>query len=338
VLLMLVLGSRGLEGGATFGTILAIVSIVPMVIILLGAFAVGMFDFSNITTEWTTPDWTWSLTDIVLLFGCFGLAQWSACAWETAAIYGPEYKEPGRDVPKALFGCGIICLILYFFVSMSVFGSLGATGIDRAGYASLVPISEEVFGHAGSYVALGLLIVAMILIIQTGFLGSSRTLHSMAGEKNLPGWFGRLNDHGMPVNAMIFVGAFNLLLTFAVGLSYWEFSFNNTLMTILSASAMGYCIANGIALAAYVKTKSDPRFKDLERPFKAPAGWKYVIMVMTGVQFLVWLPCLVYWSYVQAENGYLPAILGAVIILVYIPVWYLVQGKSKDVTSAAPTS
>jgi amino acid transporter len=333
VLLMLALGSKGLEGGAKVGTILALVSIIPMVIILAGALVTGMFDFSNITNDWTSPDWSWSIEEIVLVLGCFGLAQWSACAWETAAIYGPEYKEPGKDVPKALFSCGIICLILYFFVSTTVFGSLGQAGIEDAGYASLEPIAYQVFGQAGSYVALGLLIVAMVLIIQTGFLGSSRTLHSMAQEGNLPGWFSKLNKNGMPVNGMLFVSVFNLILIFVVGYSGWVLESGDTVMTILSASAMGYCIANGIALAAYVKTKTNPRFKELDRPFKAPKGWKYVISVMCGLQFFIWLPCLVYWSYFLS-GGYTPAILGAVIILAYIVVWVLVQRKSVAATEA----
>lgn len=326
VLLMLVIGARGLEGGGKFGIVLALISIIPMVVILVGALAVGMFDFSNITTNWTRAGWSWSLQDVVLVLGCFGLAQWSACAWETAAIYGPEYKDPSKDVPKALFGCGIICLILYFFISTTVYGSLGQTGIEENGYATLVPIAERVFGNLGSYVALLLLIVAMVLIIQTGFLGSSRTLYSMAGEKNLPSWFGKVNKHGMPLNAMIFVSIFNILLVLLIGYSGTVDGSGDTSMTILSASAMGYCIANGIALLAYVKTKTNSRFKDLNRPFKAPRGWKYVITVMVVIQFFVWLPCLIYWSY-YLSNGFTPAILGAVILICFIPVWYYVQKK-----------
>lgn len=154
VLIMYVLSARGLEGGATVGTILALISMIPIIIILIGGLAAGMFDFSTITSEFTSPDWSWSGSEIVLVLGCFGLAQWSACAWETAAIYGPEYKEPGKDVPKALFGCGIICLIMYFFVSTVVFGSLGHEGIADAGYATLRPIAETAFGEYGSYIAL----------------------------------------------------------------------------------------------------------------------------------------------------------------------------------------
>lgn len=327
VALMFFLGSRGLEGGAKLSTVLAILSIVPIVIIVAGAFATGMFDAANITDRFTPNDWSWGVEDIVLLFGCFGLAQWSACAWETAAIYGPEYKDPAKDVPKALFGCGLICLFMYFFVSVGVYGSVD--DMDAYGNAALVPLAEFVFGDLGKYIALVLLIVAMVLIIQTGFLGSSRTLFSMAGEHNLPSWFSKTNGHGMPTNAMLFVSVFNLLLVTIVGYSGQVAGSGDTNMTILSASAMGYCIANGIALSAYVKTKTDPKFRDLARPFKAPRGWRYVITAMVCVQFFVWFPCLIYWSH-YLSNGFTPVILGGVILLLFVPLWYFVQSKRAE--------
>lgn len=328
VALMYVLGTHGLEGGAKAGTILALISLIPIIIILLGALAKGMFDFNNITSDFTKPGWTWSFVDVVLLLGCFGLAQWSACAWETAAIYGPEYKNPGKDVPKALFSCGFICLLMYFFVSTSVYGSLGQSGIESAGYATLAPIAEFAFGDMGSYIALFFLIVAMILIIQTGFLGSSRTLHSMACEGNLPKFFGKVNKAGMPANAMLFVGIFNLLLVFIIETSAFILELSTTSMTVLTASALGYCIANCIALAAYYITRTNKRFSDLERPFSAPRGWHYVILIMCVVQICVFFPCLMYWSY-YLTGGFIAIALGLVILLLFIPVWLKVQ-KSAD--------
>ncbi len=327
VTLMFVLGSRGLEGGAKVGMILAIASIVPIVIILVGALATGMFDFSVITDNFYRAEWSWSVQDIVLVLGCFGLAQWSACAWETAAIYGPEYKNPAKDVPKALFVCGIICLVMYFFVSTTVYGSLGQEGITAAGTATLAPIAEFAFGEIGSYIALFFLIVAMILIIQTGFLGSARTLHSMAGERNLPKWFSKVNKNDMPTNAMMFVVFFNLALVFIIKFSGEILAAETTTMTLLTASALGYCIANGIALAAYVVTHTSDRFKGLERPFKAPRGWHRVIAVMVCIQFGVWLPCLMYWSY-YLSGGVIAIVLGLVILAFFIPLWFFVQSKN----------
>lgn len=327
VSLMYVLGTRGLEGGAKVGTILALISLIPIVIILLGALATGMFDFGSIASDFTKPDWTWSFVDIVLLLGCFGLSQWSACAWETAAIYGPEYKNPGKDVPKALFSCGFICLLMFFFVSTVVYGSLGQSGIESAGYATLAPIAEFAFGDLGSYIALFFLIVAMILIIQTGFLGSSRTLHSMACEGNLPKFFGKVNKAGMPANAMVFVSVFNLLLVFIIETSAFILEMSTTSMTVLTASAIGYCIANCIALAAYYITRTDKRFSNLERPFSAPRGWQYVILVMCIIQIAVFFPCLMYWSY-YLTGGYIAIALGLIILALFIPIWYRVQGAA----------
>ncbi|AGI48192.1 Amino acid transporter [Thermoplasmatales archaeon BRNA1] len=321
---MYILGSRGLEGGGKLALILALISLIPIIVILFGD--IGDFEFDNITDAWKfpTPGYSDSMS-IVLILGCFGLGQWSSCAWETAAIYGPEYKDPGRDTPKALFSCGLICLALYFLVPFLMYGEIGQVGLEDAGYHSLHPIAIAAFGNIGGKIALVVLIIAMILIIQTGFLGSSRALYSMSTEGNLPSWFGKLNEHGMPVHAMLFVAGFNSLLMFVLEVLPM-LGADTSVMTVLSASAMGYAIANFVALAAFVKSRRDPRFKDLPRPFQAPSFYTYVGMIMCCLQ-IVLLVCLVYWSYVASGDSVLPAILGCVILLCFIPVWVMEQKK-----------
>jgi len=332
---MFILSSRGLEGGGKVAMILAIVSLIPIIVILVGD--IGEFEFSNITDAWRFPvsdglgGERSTFLSIVMILGCFGLGQWSACAWETAAIYGPEYKDPGKDTPKALFSCGLICLALYFLIPFLMYGEIGQLGLEAAGYHSLHPIAIAAFGDAGGMIALVVLIIAMILIIQTGYLGSSRALYSMSTEGNLPSWFGKLNSHGMPVNAMIFVSAFNTLLMFVLSVLPIA-GVDTSVMTVLSASAMGYAIANFVALAAFVKSRRDPRFKDLPRPFKAPGFYTYVGMIMCCLQ-IVLLCCLVYWSYVASGDSVVPTILGVVILLCFIPVWITVQKKNAEATA-----
>jgi len=324
---MFLLSSRGLEGGGKVALVLAIISLIPVIVILLGD--IGDFDFSNISDAWRFPveGFDGGLS-IVLILGCFGLGQWSACAWETAAIYGPEYKDPGKDTPKALFGCGLICLLMYFLVPFLMYGEIGQAGLEEAGYHSLYPVAIAAFGDIGGMIALVILIIAMILIIQTGYLGSSRALYSMSIEGNLPKWFGKLNSHGMPTNAMLFVSIFNSLLMFVLCVLP-ILGADTSVMTVLSASAMGYAIANFVALYAFVKSRRDPRFKDLERPFKAPGFYTYVGAIMCCLQ-IVLLVCLVYWSYVASGDSFLPTILGVIILLCFIPVWISVQKKNMQ--------
>ena len=139
---MFIMSSRGLEGGGKLAMVLAIISLIPIIIILVGD--IGNFQFSNISNAWHFPVVGYSdMMSIVLVLGCFGLGQWSSCAWETAAIYGPEYKDPGRDTPKALFSCGLICLALYFLVPFLMYGEIGQGGLEAAGYHSLHPIAID---------------------------------------------------------------------------------------------------------------------------------------------------------------------------------------------------
>ena len=342
VIVMTIISARGLTGGSVFGLVLALIAIVPLFVILIAAVIEGMVSLDTIAQDWlpntggtvaAAEDWSWSMKEIAWIFGVFAIMQWSGCAWETAAVYGPEYKEPGKDTPKALFACGIICLVLYFFVSFTVYGVMGEEGLEDAGYATMVPIAEAVFGDWGGAIALTLLVSAMVLIIQTGFLGSSRTLYYMSHEGNMPKYLGKQNKRGMPLNAFLTVSVFNVCLTAVMSF------LGGSLMVILSASSVAYCFAHVVCQSAYYKSKTDARFKDLERPFSAPRGWKYVSLALVIYELFILIPCLIYWMMVGPwEGGVMPVVLGIIILLVFFPIWVYTQRTNPGDVSATGES
>ncbi|WP_298684024.1 APC family permease [uncultured Methanomethylovorans sp.] len=309
---LLIINSRGLSSGATMGYILAFLSLAPLAIITLSPFATGDFILSNITGSWFPADWAWDLHHILILLGIFAMAQWSACAWETAAIYGPEYKKPGSDVPKALFSCGAVCLFTYILVQAAVTGTLGVEGVLAQPVSPMLPLAQAALGTVGTYIAIIMLVAAMVLIIQTAFLGSARAMHSMATEGNLPRIFGKINANGTPVFAMMVIALFNLALI----------SFG-TPTAILAASAIGYVCANGISLFAYVKAKADPRLAALDRPFKAPSGWKNVALLFGLFNLPLCLIGIVYLN--SLEIGWTSTIVGFIVLGLYIPLWFYSQ-------------
>jgi amino acid transporter len=303
---------RGLSGGARAGLVLGLASMVPIAVILGATYVTGDFRMDNISDGWLPSTWTWSSVDIVMLLGCFGLAQWSSCAWEGCVIYGSEYKQPSSDVPKALFACGFICLFLYFFMSLSVFGTLGAGEVENAGYATLVPIAVIVFGDLGSAVAISFLLVAMLLIVQTGFLGGSRSMYALAKAGQMPAIFTKLSRTGTPIYTMLLAFVINILLIFV-----------GNPIPIIAASGMAYCIGIGITLAAYYISKTSPEFKDLKRGWYAPRGWKWIALVMVFYQLFGLLPCLLYWN--STVYGMSSVLLAVSVILIYVPIWGAVQ-------------
>ncbi|WP_022869579.1 APC family permease [Yaniella halotolerans] len=307
----------GLKEGAIVGYVLGIGALIPLIVLSVAPFVTGHVDMSNISQNWLPADFAWDMHHIMLLFGVFAIAQWSACAWETAAIYGPEYKTPSKDVPKALLAVGLICLVLYLLVQTSVLGVLGVDGVVDEAISPLLSVAQTIFGEVGAMITIFMLIGAMILVIQTAFLGSSRAMHSMSTEGNLPRVLGTTNRNGTPFVTMAVIAVFNLALI----------SMGNP-AAILAASAIGYTCANGISLFAFVKArKKDTAFAKLERPFKAPKSWKYV-----GLMFgLFNLPfCLVGVIYLNSlEIGWTSTWVGVIVLGAYIPIWFYSQNEAR---------
>lgn len=322
---LILVNYRGLSSGATVGYILAAFSLLPLIIITLAPYATGDFVASNITNYWLPDTWAWDVHHILILLGIFAMAQWSACAWETAAIYGPEYKNPGSDVPKALFSCGAICLFSYVIVQTTVTGVLGIDGIASAPIDPMLPVAQAALGDTGSTIAVVMLIAAMTLIIQTAYLGSARAMHSMATEGNLPKIFANVNAHGTPVFSMVVIGIFNLGLI-AIG---------GAPAAILAASAIGYVCANGISLFAYVKAKMNPHLVGLERPFKAPGGWKYVALLFGLFNIPLCLIGVMYLNII--EGSFTTTAVGVIVLSLYIPLWFYSQHESYE-AEAIPTA
>ena len=327
-------GSKGLNGGAKLGLILALIAILPLLVVvaipLTGMHAGGGeltgFEIDRIFENLTPPGWGWGAGEFMMIFGMFAYAQWCACAWESAATYGAEYKTPGRDVPKALIAAGLVCLALYFIVPFVVYGTMTPAQIDTWGVSTLYPIAQLDFGSIGLVIALILLVAGMVMLIQTAFLGSSRTLYFMGHEGNMPKMFKTTNRNGAPLVAMFF--------QFAMGLIFIVIIHFGSVGMILAASSFGFSFALGMGMLAYIVSKRNPRFKDLERPYKAPKGWFYVACFLMIYQFFVLIPCLAYWCINGGiENGTFSVVIGAVILLLYVPLWFVLQyahGKEEE--------
>jgi amino acid transporter len=309
---------KGLEGGAKFQMILTLFTIIPLVVIVCAPFFMGGFHMDTILDNFTPPDWAWDGNAFLLILSLLTIAQWSAVGWETAATYGAEYKEPAKDVPKALIMCGIACLVLYFLISFAVYGTLGPEGIEAAGATSLAVIAENSFGSTVGLIATLLLMVGMIVIVQTSMQGCSRTIQVMASNGHMPLWLSKTNKYGVPVNALLFQAGAGFIVILS-GLTASE---------TLAISCPGYVITHGLCQLAFIKSRKDPRFKDVERIYKCPKGFVGISTGIVILEFFLFLPSL-FW-YLYTYSGIVYCIIAAVSILIYVPIWYGIQKWNHD--------
>jgi amino acid transporter len=309
---------KGLEGGAKFQMILTLFTIIPLVVIVCAPFVMGDFHMDIIIDKFTPTGWVWDGNAFLLILSLLTIAQWSAVGWETAATYGAEYKEPAKDVPKALIMCGIACLVLYFLISFAVYGTLGPEGIAAAGATSLAVIAENSFGSTVGLIATLLLMVGMIVIVQTSMQGCSRTIQVMASNGHMPLWLSKTNKYGVPVNALLFQAGAGFIVILS-GLTASE---------TLAISCPGYVITHGLCQLAFIKSRKDPRFKDVERIYKCPKGFVGISTGIVILEFFLFLPSL-FW-YLYTYSGIVYCIIAAVSILIYVPIWYGIQKWNHD--------
>lgn len=326
---LIIVNYSGVTGGAMLSYFLAALSLIPLILISVSGLLSEHFQITNITNHWLPADWVWSPDKILLFLGIMAMAQWSACGWETAAIYTPLYKNPKNDTVKALFGCGFICLITYSIVQAACTGALGLDGIAEAKYSPMLTLARMTMGGIGPIVAIIMLMASMVLIIQTAFLGSSSAMAGMADEGNLPAIFGKRNKHDVPIAGMISISVINLALILI-----------GSPTSILAASSLGYVIANGVPLYAYVKASRDfDKLSTEEKAdvFRAPRGWKYVAFLFGFINIPLFCIGIVYLNVTDPTIGVINTVAGLFLTLLFIPLWlYTKATASKPIEAEAP--
>lgn len=309
--------SRGLKHSARLGLIVGLLTLLPIAIIALAPFVTGNFHSENITSALVPADWTWDGDHILMLLGLVVIAQWSAACWEVVAVYGPEYKKPSVDLPKALFACGIVCLIMFVLIQTSVIGALGVDGVLAEPISPLQPVAAMAFGSFGATIIILLLIFACVLLIQIGYSAGARAMHSMSLQGNLPAWFAKTNSKGEPMRAIYSIAVFNLLLLVVL---------QGDPVAILAMSAIGYVFVFSIALFAYVKANRDPELKKIERPYKAPRGWVWIALALAIFQIPFLLIGAVYIN--NLEFGWITNVIGFGVLALFFPLWMYSQHQA----------
>ncbi len=298
------------------------VSLLPLVVMIVVAFAKGLLSFDNLLPfkpfgswgSFNNPEGSWtSLISWLGIGAAFYIASWGAYAFETITVYVGEYKDPVRDTVKAAWSSGTAVTIFNTMIALALVGVLGVKGFaDNPDYP-FYKLSEAILGSVGGKVALFIIFMGLFSMANTAFNGTARILYGMSEEgTNLKQW-SRLSPNGFPYVAAIFnIGFAIFLMTFKVPVK------------IIAASNLAYMICIFMPLFAFVILRK--KRPNHPRPYKLPDFFVPIALILGLFNVFLIVPGAAYYG---AEV----MLTGSIITLLIVPLcWYRKKFQDKPTT------
>jgi APA family basic amino acid/polyamine antiporter len=194
--------------------------------------------------------------------------------WWDVVFYGEEFKDPSREIPRALFG-GILGVAgLYLLVNLALLhvmspGQMAGSNFVAADAAGIV------FGERANYFITIFGILSVGAIGNLALMTATRLVYSLARAEILPHSMSKVNKRGTPTAALLFSAIVAAVIIILGG--YKELS------------SMGVSLFQGVTVLAILAViglrKSEP---GLERPFKTPwYPWPIILAAFLNTLLLL---------------------------------------------------
>jgi amino acid transporter len=336
LLLFFIPAYRGIRFGASFATVLALLSMIPLTFIAVAwIFNPGVANFSELAgfphvdgSSFFSPIGDFNWLQVYIAYGF--LLTWNVIAMEAAACYIGECANPDRDAKIAMNLEGGYGVFIYTLIPIAFIVVLGAKALADPALADpktiFVTFAGKVFPGVGgellNWIIAFMLIVALALSALNAILGSGRALYQMALDGEFPTFFAKINEHGVPARAMAFNVVASLIIVLLGGA-----------VEIYSFSNVGYTVSFLPVLIGYFLLRQDK--PHLRRPFKLPEFMKYVALALAVIYFIFWLFGGLWYS--KLGNVQIYYWLGWATLLAYLPLyWYRVYVEDKRSPAVKP--
>ncbi len=183
--------------------------------------------------------------------------------------FGEEVREPGRDIPRAIFGSVFIVMGIYLLLNLVALYVLPMHEIAGNDFV-LGTVADRVFGRFGDPIIRSIMIISMLSNVNSNLLFSSRTLHAMSCDGLFFRRVARVNAGGTPalslflstiVSVFFVLGSFERVIAMLSFFFVANYTLSYTSLFVLRRReplanrpyrAWGYPWTTGIALGASI--------------------------------------------------------------------------------------
>jgi APA family basic amino acid/polyamine antiporter len=238
-------------------------------------------------------------------------ALWAYDGWNNVTFLAGEVKNPGRNLPLALIGGGLIVMGLYLFVNVSYYYVLTPTEV--AGVSASSSVAAEVVRRLLGSVAVTLMAAAMMTssfgALHASILATARIPYALAKDGLIVKSLAQVSVRThVPVRSLIVQGIWASVLALSG-------SFDTLTDYAIFALTLFYALVAG---SIFIFRRREP---DAERPYRT---WGYPVV---PIVFLTLSAGLIIQTIINTPKQ---SAIGLGLILLGLPVYWLLAGTRNE--------
>ncbi|HTQ62099.1 MAG TPA: APC family permease [Candidatus Solibacter sp.] len=193
--------------------------------------------------------------------------------WDGVIYFGEEVRNPGRDVPRAIFGSVFTVMGIYLLLNLAVVYVLPMNEIAANNFA-LGTVAGRIFGAYGDFIIRSIMVISMLSCLNANQLFCTRTLHAMSCDGLFFRPVAKVNPGGTPALA--------LLLSTTAGVLFVLGSFERVIAMLSFFFVANYTLSYA---SLFLLRKNEP---EMARPYRAWGyPWTTGIALFASAIFLI---------------------------------------------------
>lgn len=175
-----ILGNKVIGSTATITAVIKVLGI--SLLAIAGLAASGFADISGNYI----PESGQSLPKSLGFIGALALAILAYKGFTTITNQGDDIENPHKNVGRSIIISVVICTLIYVALALSVAGGLSIPEIIKAKDYALAAAAKPVFGEWGTWITIGIAIIATVSGVIASVFSASRLLAMLSNMKQVP--------------------------------------------------------------------------------------------------------------------------------------------------------
>lgn len=197
-----VLQWQGVKWGSGAQLLTAGLKTAAFVVLVIACFAFG----GNVRAQLapSAPQLTPSLGWLAAIAFMVALQKviYTVDGWDGIIYFGEEVKDPGKEVPRAIFGSVLSIMAIYLLLNAAVAYVL-PMGVIAGNEFALGTAAQQIFGRFGDTVVRSIMVISLLSCINACQMFCTRILYSMSADGLFFRQAAKVNKGGTPVLALL---------------------------------------------------------------------------------------------------------------------------------------